>query len=79
MPKLIMCLSCGQNFKTEKEGLDHAEFYRQEEERTRHFLEHRGGMQKISWNTTFAAMDGPPRDQYIPAHTVQISDPVRLG
>jgi hypothetical protein len=70
--QLMMCLSCGKKFATRQEADAHHEFFRQEELRTRHLLDR----QKTSWTTTAGMMDGPPQEQYIPAHVVQISDPV---
>ena len=73
--RLMMCLSCGKNFQTIDEANAHQEFYRQEEMRTRHLLD----KQKVTWTTTLGRMDDAPEEQYIPAHLVQISDPVGIA
>jgi hypothetical protein len=74
MPRLMMCLTCGKNFATIEQANEHNEYFRQKERETRIYLT---GTQRISWSTNLAQMaDSAPESQYIPAHVVQISEPL---
>jgi len=73
--RLMMCLTCGKNFATVEEANTHHEYFKQRELETRIYL----AATKVSWNTNYTQTEvQDPASRYVPAHVVQISDPVGI-